>query len=97
MLLTYGLPWALLVVVAARAAWWSVGMLAVAAILRIAVGLVVGKCALQDRFVLPLLPLVVLRDFVAVAVWCASFASDTIAWRGRYFHLRDGKLSPADS
>jgi ceramide glucosyltransferase len=97
MLLTFGLPWALLALVAARGAWWSVPLLAIAAILRVAVAVVVGRSALQDRFVLRLLPLLPLRDLVALAVWCASFASDTIAWRGSHFHLRDGKLSPADS
>jgi len=97
MLLTYGLPWALLALVATRAAPWSVALFAIALILRVAVAIVVGRSALQDRFVLRLLPLVLLRDLVAVVVWCASFASDTISWRGSHFHLRDGKLSPADS
>jgi ceramide glucosyltransferase len=97
MLLTYGLPWALLALGAARGASWSAALFAVAAILRVAVAIVVGCNALQDRFVLRLLPLLLLRDLVAVVVWCASFASDTIAWRGSHFHLRDGKLSPADS
>lgn len=97
MLLTYGLPWAILAFLAARGAWWSLALLVVAVIFRLAMALVVGRTALRDRFVLRLLPLLVIRDLVAVAVWCASFASDTIAWRGSHFHLRDGKLSPADS
>ena len=97
MLLTYGLPWALLAGVVARGSLWSIVLLAIAAILRIAVALVVGRSALRDRFVLRLLPWVVLRDLTGVLVWFASFASDTIAWRGRYFHLHNGKLSPADS
>jgi ceramide glucosyltransferase len=97
MVLTYGMPWALLALIATRGAWWSVGVLAGAAMLRVAVAWVVGRSVLQDRFVLRLLPLLVVRDLVAVAVWFASFGSDTIAWRGSHFHLRDGKLSPADS
>jgi ceramide glucosyltransferase len=97
MLLTYGLPWALVGLVVARGNWCSAVMLAVAVALRIAMVLVVGRSALRDRFVFRLLPFLLLRDLVAVVVWCASFTSDTIAWRGRYFHLRDGKLSPADS
>jgi ceramide glucosyltransferase len=91
------LPWALLALVATRAAPWSVALFAIALILRVAVAMVVGRSALQDRFVLRLLSLVLLRDLVAVVVWCASFASDTISWRGSHFHLRDGTLSPADS
>ena len=97
MALTYGLPWAVIAAIAAQAAGWSVALLGFTALLRVAVALVVGKSALQDRFLLRLLPLLPVRDFVAVIVWCASFASDTIAWRGSYFHLRDGKLSPTDS
>jgi ceramide glucosyltransferase len=97
MALTYGLPWAVIAVIAAQAAGWSVALLGFTALLRLAVALMVGKSALQDRFLLRLLPLLPVRDFVAVIVWCASFASDTIAWRGSYFHLRDGKLSPTDS
>jgi len=97
MLLTYGLPWALLTVAAARGALWSVAVLVVASILRGAVAVKVGRSALRDPRVLGLLPWLVLRDLVAVVVWCASFASDTIAWRGSHFHLRNGKLSPADS
>jgi ceramide glucosyltransferase len=97
MLLTYGLPWALLACAIARGAWWSIVLLGIAGILRIAVALVVGRAALQDRFVVRLLPWLLLRDLTGVLVWFASFASDTIAWRGRYFHLHNGKLSPADS
>jgi ceramide glucosyltransferase len=96
-LLTFGLPWALLAVLAARGAGWSLALVAITAALRIAVAWMVGRRALQDRLVMRLLPLVVLRDILAVLVWCGSFASDTIAWRGSYFHLRNGKLSPADS
>jgi ceramide glucosyltransferase len=97
MLLTYGLPWALLTCMIARGSRWSIVLLAVAAALRIAVALVVGRSALRDHFVLRLLPWLLVRDLTGVLVWFASFASDTIAWRGRYFHLHNGKLSPADS
>ena len=97
MVLTYGLPWALLALVVARGAWWAVALLLATVALRLAVATIVGLNVLQDRFVVRLLSLIVLRDLVAVAVWCASFGSDTIAWRGSHFHLRNGKLSPADS
>jgi ceramide glucosyltransferase len=39
------------------------------------------------------MPLLPLRDLVAVAVWVASFASNTVTWRGDRFHLKDGKLA----
>jgi len=33
-----------------------------------------------------------LRDFVALAVWFASFAGQEVEWRGERFRLRKGKL-----
>jgi len=92
-LLTFGLPWALLTLVLARGAAWAWILTAIIVSARITLALVVGEKVLQDRYVRPLLPLLLLRDIAAVIVWIASFASDRIAWRGDYFHLRDGKLA----
>jgi ceramide glucosyltransferase len=55
--------------------------------------LVVGDRVLGDRHIWRLLPLIPLRDLVALCVLFASFASDRISWRGDYFHLKDGKLA----
>jgi ceramide glucosyltransferase len=41
------------------------------------------------------LPLIPLRDAVAMMVWLMSFAGHTVSWRGDVFHLRDGKLKKA--
>jgi len=92
-LFTFGLPWALLALLASRGALWAWALTIVVTAARIAVALTVGETVLRDRYVRPLLPLVLLRDISAVAVWVASFASDRIAWRGDYFHLKDGKLA----
>lgn len=92
-LFTFGLPWALLALIASRGAVWAWVLAIVVAAARIAVALTVGETVLHDQYVRPLLPLVLLRDISAVAVWFASFASDRIAWRGDYFHLKDGKLA----
>jgi ceramide glucosyltransferase len=62
-------------------------------IVRITVALVVGRGVLKDRYVLPWLWLVPVRDLVAVAVWIASFAGHTVKWRGTSFTLKDGKLA----
>jgi len=97
MVLTYGLPWSLLLVIFASGSGWSLALLGIATILRVAVMRVMSTRVLCDRFPWKWLPLALLRDFIAVSVWCASFASNTIAWRGAHFHLRDGKLSPLDS
>ena len=92
-LLTFGVPWALLVLLLSRGALWAWGLLAVVAAARILMALIVGEKVLADRHVRPLLPLIPVRDLLAAAVWIASFASDQIAWRGDYFHLKDGKLA----
>jgi ceramide glucosyltransferase len=34
-----------------------------------------------------------LRDVVAMGLWVAGFAGDTIVWRGERFVLKGGKLA----
>jgi ceramide glucosyltransferase len=60
---------------------------------RVAVALLVGWSVLRDRQVLPSLPLLPLRDLVALLVWIASLAGHTVVWRGDSFKLKDGKLA----
>jgi ceramide glucosyltransferase len=92
-LLTFGLPWSLLALVLSRGAAWAWVLTGAVAVMRTTLALVVGETVLGDRYVRPLLPLIPLRDLAALAVWAASFASDRIAWRGDYFHLKNGKLA----
>jgi ceramide glucosyltransferase len=53
----------------------------------------VGIQVLFDRQVRRFVHLLPLRDLVALAVWFASFASNTVAWRGDRFYLKNGKLA----
>ena len=92
--LTFGVPWALLAVLLSRAAAWSWGLLAVAAGLRLAMAVTVGASILHDPDLRRLLLLLPLRDVVAMMVWIASFAGHTVAWRGDEFILEKGKLRP---
>ena len=89
---TYGLMWALLAVIASRAAPWSWAFLGVTALLRLAMALAVGKSVLEDRRLLRQLWLLPIRDLIAVAVWVASFAGHTVTWRGDRFELKKGRL-----
>ncbi len=89
---TYGFMWALLGFTASRAAPWSWAVLAIIALLRVAVAIVVGKSVLRDSRLLKSLWLLPLRDLVAVAIWIASFAGHTVTWRGDRFVLKDGRL-----
>jgi ceramide glucosyltransferase len=90
---TFGLTWALLAVVAAKAAWWSLGLLAVVAVLRGAVAIAVGKGVLKDSQLFSHFWLLPLRDLTAVGVWAASFLGHTVTWRGDRFQLKDGRLT----
>lgn len=94
---TFGLMWALLAVIAAKAALWSLGLLIVVGILRLAVAFAVGKGVLKDAHLLSHLWLLPLRDLIAVGVWIASFAGHTVTWRGDRFHLKDGRLTRVSS
>src|SRR5271169_3622766 len=89
---TYGLMWALLVLIAARAAPWSLAVVGTTVVLRLAVALAVGKVVLADQRMLRHWWLLPVRDLVAVAVWVASFAGHTVTWRGDRFELKNGRL-----
>jgi ceramide glucosyltransferase len=91
---TFGLAWALALVVATKAALWACSVLAAVALLRIAVALAVGSAVLRDRAVLRNLWLIPARDLIAVGVWVASFFGHTVAWRGDRFYLKNGRLTP---
>jgi ceramide glucosyltransferase len=88
---TFGLMWALLTLILARAAVWSWAVLGVV-LLRVLVALAVGKCVLKDRQLPGQLWLLPLRDLGAVGVWIASFWGHTVTWRGDRFELRKGRL-----
>jgi ceramide glucosyltransferase len=89
---TSGLGWALLNVLASGASPLSLWLLGLSFFLRLALAMTVGAEVLGDRQVLPSLWLLPLRDLVAVGVWVAGFAGNTIVWRGERFALKDGKL-----
>jgi len=89
---TFGLLWALLTLILARASAWSWTVLGGVLLLRILVSLVVGKSVLKDRQLPGQLWLLPLRDLIAVGVWIASFWGHTVTWRGDRFELRKGRL-----
>lgn len=95
LLLTFGLPWALLAVIAARGTPWAWALLGMTALVRFVLAVVLGRAVLQDSYVLRNLWLIPLRDVVALLVWIGSLAGHTVAWRGDQFILKDGKLRPA--
>jgi ceramide glucosyltransferase len=92
---THGLGWAVLNVLASGLSPFSLWLLGLSFFLRLTLALMVGAEVLGDRQVLPSLWLLPLRDLVAMGVWAAGFAGNTIVWRGERFQVKGGKLHPA--
>ncbi|MGO9125148.1 MAG: bacteriohopanetetrol glucosamine biosynthesis glycosyltransferase HpnI [Terriglobales bacterium] len=93
--ITFGLVWALLTLILAGGAGWAWELLGLTAAMRLAVAIFVGGRMLRDQHAMRWLPLIPLRDAVAMMVWLMSFAGHTVSWRGAVFKLRDGKLEKA--
>jgi len=92
LVVTFGLAWGILALLFDFRAWWTWATLGTVALVRVLAALAVGRGVLADSSVIRDLWLVPLRDFVALAVWVASFAGDEVEWRGMKFRVRDGKL-----
>jgi ceramide glucosyltransferase len=84
--------WALLALLAARAAPWSWVVLGAMLLLRVTVALVMCRSVLQDEDTVERLWLLPLRDLIAAVVWIASFAGNSVTWRGDRFELKNGRL-----
>jgi ceramide glucosyltransferase len=95
LIFTHGLAWALLNLIASGVSPLSLWLLGLSFFLRLAQAMTVGAAVLGDHQVLPNLWLLPARDVVAMGLWAAGFAGDTIVWRGERFVLRDGKLRKA--
>jgi ceramide glucosyltransferase len=95
LIFTHGLGWALLNVLASGLSPVSLWLLGLSFFLRLAVAMTVGAQVLGDHQVLPRLWLLPLRDLVAMGIWVAGFAGNTIVWRGHRFVLHGGKLHMA--
>jgi len=93
LLFTFGLPWALATLAAARGAAWAWGLFALTVAARLAVGIVAAAVVLNDRQIFRNVALLPLRDLIAPLVWAAGFMGNRIHWRGEVFGLKDGRLS----
>jgi ceramide glucosyltransferase len=89
---TFGLPWAILNLIAAGASLSSFALLSLVCAARVTVALAIGVGVVRDMSVLRDLWLLPLRDMVALFVWVWSYAGNTITWRDRKFTLKDGRL-----
>jgi len=92
LVLTFGVPWALVALMLSHVVLWAWILLASALSLRVAVALLVGWSVLRDRQVLKWLVLLPLRDLFALLVWFASLVGHKVVWRGQSFKLKKGRL-----
>ncbi len=100
LLLTHGLPWALLAAaVAASAGWWGIATAHIIAYLSLRLGLAwtTGVWGLGDRGTTKRLWLVPLRDAITFIVWVSGFFSEKITWRGLVYRVKNGRLFPLPS
>jgi ceramide glucosyltransferase len=95
LIFTHGLGWALLNAIASGLSPLSLWILGLSFFLRLAQAMLVGAQVLGDHQVLPNLLLLPLRDMVAMGVWVAGFAGNSVVWRGERFLLKGGKLQKA--
>jgi len=97
LILTHGLFWSCMVVVASGGAIWAWTLAGATLCLRLAVALLVGKAVLRDRQLFGDLWLLPIRDLIGVGIWAASLLGHTVSWRGDRFKLQDGKLIRVDA
>ncbi len=96
MVLTFGVPWALLAMIVSWGATWAVALLGVALAARYAVVWSVGWRTIRDGQLKRLWPLVPVRDMAALLLWVLSLSGRTIVWRGDEFRLDKGRLRPIE-
>jgi len=92
LIVTFGLPWAIFALLLQPRAWWAWLVFLVTAAIRFTTAQIVSTRVLHDANFQKDARLLVLRDFVALAIWIISFAGNTVEWRGLRFRLRKGKL-----
>jgi ceramide glucosyltransferase len=89
---TYGLVWAVVAAILAKGASWVLTLLAIVTFTRFLSTYAFSRWVVHDEHSRRNLWLVPLRDAVGVLIFFASFAGNTITWRGEVFHLKDGVL-----
>lgn len=97
LLLTFGLPWTILAMLAAPAGWIAAAYLAAYLALRFVLVWTVGVRGLEDEVARRRWWLVPLRDLFNFAVWVAGFFTNRIRWRGVSYRVKKGLLIPAEA
>jgi ceramide glucosyltransferase len=95
LLLTFGLPWAILAAILAPSRGLAGAYLASYFVLRLALVWLVGIWGLQDEVTRKSWWLVPLRDLLNFGVWVAGFLTNKITWRGLKYRVEKGLLLPS--
>src|SRR6185312_11435214 len=94
LIFTFGLPWALAAIIAHPTLAVAAGYFGTYLVLRFVMTWMVGIWGLKDQAVWNKLPLILLWDAVAFAIWIASFFRTSIRWRDGQYYIRNGTLVP---
>jgi ceramide glucosyltransferase len=92
LIVTHGLPWAIVAAVVAPAAWIAAGYLAGYLVLRLTMAWVVGVWGIGDEVVRRKLWLVPFRDAIHFVVWLAGFTSNRVKWGGIEYTIEKGRM-----
>jgi ceramide glucosyltransferase len=95
LIFTWGLPWSLVAVAVHPTVAVAAAFLGTYAILRLAMAWLIGIHGMKQSSVWRKLPLIPVWDVIAFGIWLASFARNTIRWRGIDYLIRQGMLVPA--
>lgn len=95
LLLTHGLPWALLASALAPSRTLGAAYLLAYFLLRFAMAGTVGVWLLRDETARRRWWLVPLRDAIHFFVWLAGFASNRVVWGGVEYLVEHGEMHPA--
>ncbi|HEX6544970.1 MAG TPA: bacteriohopanetetrol glucosamine biosynthesis glycosyltransferase HpnI [Bryobacteraceae bacterium] len=97
LIFTFGLPWAVAAIVAHPTLTVAAAYFGIYLLLRFVMTWMVGIWGLKDQAKWNKLPLIVLWDAVAFAIWIASFFRTSIRWRDGQYYIRNGTLVPVAS
>jgi len=97
LIFTLGLPWSIAAMALHPTVAVTAGFFGTYLALRSATTWMIGAWGLRQSGLWKKLPLIVVWDAVAFGIWLASFAQNSIRWRGGEYYIRDGLLVPVTS
>lgn len=92
LLFTQGLPWTVLAVLFAPAAWIAGVYVAAYLVLRFTMAWTVGVWGVRDEILRRNLWLVPVRDAIYFVTWLASFGSNRIRWGSDEYTIQNGRM-----